>query len=395
MRSDGPPVRQRVQELAEQVLPVLVRDAPDVDDAARFPEAGVRLLRDNGLLGLLVPTTYGGLGGDLGDMVTVAQTLATGCLSTAMIWAMHCQQVDAIVRHGTLRLRDELLPKIAAGEHYLASITTEPVKGGHLLTAGASLQEVDQSFKVERHAPVVTGGQHADGYLVTMRESETAPAHRVSLVYVAAQAARVEPLGDWNPLGMRGTHSGGLRLSGMIPAHHMVGRPGEFRAVALDSMIVVGHLAWASCWLGTARSALSDVVALARSRERPRGLDPASELSSERLGRIRLDLEVVGAYLHRVLDEVLGHRRAGRSLDSPETQIHINALKVLAAELTFRAVDRLVQLTGMATGYLKESSIPLERHFRDLRSASLNYADDRLLTAMGKLCLLDRSVRLA
>ena len=68
--------------------------------------------------------------------------------------------------------------------------------------------------------------------------------------------------------------------------------------------------------------------------------------------------------------------------------------RVVAAELTFRAVDRLVQLTGLATGYLRTSPIPLERHFRDLRSASLNYANDRLVTASGALSLMDRSVRL-
>src|SRR2546430_9134535 len=82
----------------EHVLPVLREHAGQLDETAGFPEHGMRSLRDSGLLGLLVPERYGGLGGDLADLVDGAQRLATGCLSTAVIWAMHCPQVDALGR---------------------------------------------------------------------------------------------------------------------------------------------------------------------------------------------------------------------------------------------------------------------------------------------------------
>jgi acyl-CoA dehydrogenase len=108
-----------------------------------------------------------------------------------------------------------------------------------------------------------------------------------------------------------------------------------------------------------------------------------------------MDLEIVSAYLYRVVDEVTAARAARTSLDDPPTQIHVNTLKVVAAEHCYRAVDRMVQLGGMSTGYLRDSVIPMERQLRDLRSASLNYSDDRLLTATGALSLLDRAVRLA
>lgn len=388
-------VSAAAEEIALTVRPVLAGHAAEVDAAAVFPEASVRVLRENGLFGLLVPREYGGMGGDLGDLVAVAQVLASGCLSTALIWAMHCQQVDALVHHANPRLRDELLPRIADGQVYLASVTTDTGKGGHLLSVTAHLRESDDLLAVERDAPIVTGGEHADGFLVTMRAAEDAPANQVTLVYVGREQVRLETRGSWEPLGMRGTRSVGMLLNGTVPAHQVVGEPGGFRTVATESMIVAGHLGWAACWLGAARSAMSDLVGLMRSPKRPRSLDLHSDLTAERLARIRMDLELVGAYLHRVRDEVLADRAAGRSVDNPTSQIHLNTLKVAAAELTFRAVDRLVQLAGLGTGYLRNSPIPLERHFRDLRSASLNYSNDRLLTATGPLTLLDRSVRLA
>jgi acyl-CoA dehydrogenase len=390
--ADAPPA---LTDRVEAVLPVLSAHAAGIDRTAEFPVEGLRALRDSGLLGLLVPRRYGGLDGDLADLVSVAQTLAGSCLSTAMIWAMHGQQVDALVRYATPRLRDELLPRVARGEVYLASVTTEPGKGGHLLSAVAPLEDTGELLTVARDAPVVTGGGYADGFMVTMRAAVDSRENEVSLVYLDRTQAEAQTRGGWDPLGMRGTHSVGMRLTGAVPPHQLVGEPGGFRTVATESMIPAGHLAWAACWLGAARSAFADLVALARSPQRPRSLDAASELATERLARIRIDLELVAAYLHRTCDEVLTERRAGRSLDRPSTQIHLNTVKVAAAELTFGAVDRMVKLAGLATGYLRGSAIPLERHFRDLRSASLNYADDRLLTATGALTLLDRSVRLA
>ncbi|MEV0232213.1 acyl-CoA dehydrogenase family protein [Nonomuraea sp. NPDC050786] len=382
-------------DLAGDVVPVLAEHAARVDAAACFPEAAMKALRASGLLGLLVPAEHGGLGGDLDDLVAVAQTLASGCLSTAMIWAMHCQQVDALVRHAAPQLLAALLPRIAVGEVYIASVTTEPAKGGNLLTAVSPLRDAGDLIQVERDAPVVTGGEHADGFLITMRAAESSSEHKVTLVYVGRDQLTSETYGTWDPLGMRGTHSISMRLSGAVPSHQIVGEPGEFRAVAIDSLIPVGHVGWAACWLGAAKAGLSDVVRHIGSTKRPPSLHPSSDLVRERLARIRMDLEMVSAYLHSVTGEVLSHRRDGRSLDSPPVQIHLNTVKVAAAELTFRAVHHLVQLAGMATGYLRASPIPLERHFRDLRSASLNNADDRLLTAIGGLTLLDRSVKLA
>jgi acyl-CoA dehydrogenase len=380
---------------AESVLPVLKEHAASVDATAQFPEAGVAALRASGLMGLLVPVRYGGLGGELPDLLAVARTLASGCLSTAMIWAMHCQQVDALVRHASPRLRADVLPRIAAGELYLASVTTEPAKGGHLLTAVAALRDAGELYELRRDAPIVTGGLHADGYLVTMRAAEDAAAQSVTLVYVDRAQLSFDTSGTWDPLGMRATQSVAMRLTATVSRHQIVGSSGQFREVAVDSMIPVGHLGWASCWLGAAQAALGDVVRLIGSSRRPGSIDPGSDLFRERLARIRMDLELVSAYVDRAAAEVTEHRRAGTALDAPATQIHLNIVKVAAAELTFGAVSRLMQLAGMSTGYLRTSSIPLERIFRDLRSASLNYSDDRLLAATGALALLDRGVRLA
>ncbi|MFI9326076.1 acyl-CoA dehydrogenase family protein [Kitasatospora sp. NPDC052868] len=390
----GPERAASPADRARGILPVIAEHARAVDTEARFPAEALAALRGSGLMGLLVPVAQGGLGGGLADLVEVAGILASACLSTAMIWAMHCQQVDAVVRFGTAELRADLLPRIAAGEVYLGSITSEKQTGGHLLTSAAPLRETVDGLVVERDAPIVTGGAVADGFLVTMRDAPEASPRQVTLVYVERGQADIQVGGDWNPLGMRGTHSVALRLSAVVAPHQIVGTRGEFAKVAVSGFAPLGHIGWSACWLGAARQALAELITVLRSPVRPSSLDLKSDLVAERLARIRMDLETVGAYLRQSEEEVSRCRALGTDPAEISVQIHLNTLKVLAAELCHRAADRCVELAGLGLGYRADSPVPLERHLRDLRSASLNYSNDRLLTATGTLCLVDREVRL-
>ncbi|PCG84242.1 acyl-CoA dehydrogenase [Streptomyces sp. WZ.A104] len=372
---------------------VLAEHAARVDGDGVFPSESLAALRELGLMGLLVPREYGGLGLGLGAFTTAAGRLAAGCLSTALIWAMHGQQVDAVVRYGSERLRREVLPRVAAGELYLASVTTERGKGGDLLTARSALRQDETGILLDRDAPVVTGGNQADAFLVTARVSPDAAPTESSLVYADRSLLNIDEVGSWKAMGMRGTRSVGLRLTGRVPEWGVIGPPGRFREVATESLIPLGHLGWSACWLGAARGAFSEVTKRLRARDELIRVDIRSELVQERIGRIRVDLELVGAYLEQTRMEVEAVRAAAGTLSRPATQIRLNTLKLAASELSFRAVDRLVQLSGLSVGYRQDSPVPLERVFRDLRSAALNYSNDRLWTTVGLHSVLDHTPR--
>ena len=380
-----------LDERVAAVLPVIRDEAREIDEQARFPVRGLAALRDSGLLGLLVPTKYDGLGGNLTDMAGMAMAMAGECLSTAMIWAMHCQQVAALVGHGTSELRADLLPRVARGEVYVASVTSEKGKGGHLLTARAALHRRDGRVSLEREAPIVTCGEYADGFLITMRDSPDAAPDAVSAVYADRRQLELTTSGSWNPLGMRGTHSGAMQIRGLVDESHLIGPPGQFRTVAVRTFAPAGHVAWAACWLGAARGALRNVLDLMRSPAGRRQFDLGSELLRHRLARVRMDLDTMAALLAQCLRDLSD----GSDPEAVPVQLRLNALKVLTAERSFAVVDSLVELTGLRHGYMRDAPLALERSFRDLRSASLNYANDRLLYANGALALLDRGVRVA
>ncbi|MFI1710457.1 acyl-CoA dehydrogenase family protein [Streptomyces griseoruber] len=385
----GPPEPWRLAGLTDRVAAVAAEHLDRTDRDAVFPVEALDEMRRTGLLGLLVPVEYGGLGGGLRDMIEACVSLGRVDLSVAMIFSMHCQQVAAVVEHGDERLRTELLPRIADGKIYVASVTTEAGKGGHLLTSEAALDTTGDELDVDRFAPIVTGGAHADGFLVTMLAPGATSPHQVSLVYAHRDQLVVEQTGDWQPLGMRASHSVALRLRGRVPEHHVVGGQGDFRAIVTSVFGPMAHLGWSASWLGTAAGALSRVVRMLRSPENRNRVDLGSELLLTRLSQARRRLDTVHALLTQT------ERTVSRSpdLSLPRIQLQLNALKITAAEECFAVVDGLIEAVGMRHGYLKGSPTRLEHALRDLRSASLNYSNDRLHLADGKLALLDPEVR--
>ncbi len=379
---------------ARLVTKVLRDEAAAADETASFPVGSLDALRQSGLLGLFVPERFGGLGGDLRTFVALAGELSGACLSTGMSWAMHNQQVAALVHAATPELQSRLLPRIAAGAVYIASVTSERGKGGHLLSAVQPVQPCAAGLRIERNAPTVTGIRVADGFLITMKSSPEAPTSSVSLVYVDRAQAEITITGGWNPMGMRGTESFGADIVAEIPADQVVGGSGEFRRIALHPFVTVGHIGWAACWLGAARSVFHQFVGMLRAPKHRKAYPVGNDLFGARLAEIRLLLDTASAFLGRVVDEVEELDRTGGDPEDPAFQLHVNGLKVVVSDLSFKAMNQLMEIAGLRHGYLRDSALALERVFRDMRAASLNYSNDRLLVANGWLTLLDRDVTL-
>jgi alkylation response protein AidB-like acyl-CoA dehydrogenase len=376
-------------------------------DASGDPEGRtIAVLREHRLLSFLVPREFGGGAGSTADVVRVARDLGAASVAAAVLWVMHSQQVDVLARYAAPALREQALSRIATGEEFIGSITTEPAKGGHLLTALAAVETTGAAdttgaagvagsgegghglLHVRRTAPVVTGGAHADGFVVSMRRHPDAVVDDVVGVFCERERSDVRITGRLDMLGMRATGNVSLTLDAHVPADHLIDPPGGFARVVARSMAPLGHLGWAAAWVGAAREALRFVVAgVRRSSTR-------SEPTLIRLARARCRLDTAEAVLLAGLHEYEQRRRAGeRELDTPAFQIAINNVKVVVSEQTWRMVDGLMEVAGMSTGYCRTPGSPMERIFRDLRSASLMYANDRLLLASGRLGLLDRDAR--
>jgi acyl-CoA dehydrogenase len=369
--------------------------APVADKDNIFPAASVQALRASGLLGYFVPATLGGLGGSVATYAQIAAALGEECLSTAIIWAMHGQQVAVLADHEFAK-RDEVLRRVARDGLLVGSVTTEAGKGGDLLHTNAPVSRASGALRIVRDAPLVSFGREAELFLVTMR-AEGESDHTV-LALVERTDGSIEAVGGWNALGMRGTQSVPMHFDVTIAPDRLVGT--SFRELAIRSMIPIGHVGWAAAWHGAARGLFGRVVRRLRAPNGQRHTRLDSEALRFRLASMRLSLDLVGSLLEAVCTRLDDLRGSGLGLSLPEMDagyddipftIMVNNLKVAASQLSFNVANGLLDVCGLFGGYVDQDGLGAERVFRDLRSGTLMYHNDRLLRANGSLLLVEGS----
>ncbi len=376
---------ETLRELQQVAVDAAHCFADVVDSQNRFPTEAVEALRNTGLLALLVPTSLNGMGGRFADACETATMLGRECLSTALIWAMHSQQVAIMAAHARDQWCDSLTD-IAARGALVASATTEPDKGSNFMLARAALQVDHDRIHIDRPSPVVSYGAEADYYLVTMRRS---PAHHeTDVCFVLLNRGDGRLTGGWNAMGMRGTRSVSMHFETDVSPQRVL--EADFRNVVTSTAIPAAHLAWTSAWYGAARGALDRFVAMLRdnSRERRRF---GSDLFRSRLADARLSLDLLESMLRSLIqryESLRAENAPQAAYEEPGWTIALNGLKVAGSRISYSTVDTLVELAGLTNGYLAGQALGLERVFRDLRSASLMVNNDHLLQMNAKHMLI-------
>ncbi|HUA96177.1 MAG TPA: acyl-CoA dehydrogenase family protein [Acidimicrobiales bacterium] len=358
--------------------------ADEVDREARFPEETMRALKAAGALGALVPKELGGEGATLGEVCTSVQELSRHCGASGMILAMHHLQVACLARHAKSGHLRELLRSVAAYQLLLASATSEIGIGGKLRQSACALEIADGRFTLEKQAPVVSYGAHADAILVTARRSPDSPPGDQVLVACTPPGLTLEQVSEWRTLGLRGTCSPGFVVQASGPVDMVL--DDAFADIAAITMLPYSHMLWSHVWLGIASAAVGRAGALVRHKAR---LDPAapppSALRLAELGVVYQQLETLVQGVLARFDEAAG----GRPAESLGDAVSLNALKVGAADLLVDVVTRALRICGM-DGYRDGTPYSLGRHLRDAHGAALMVGNDRILGDNAQLLLVSK-----
>ncbi|WP_420436549.1 acyl-CoA dehydrogenase family protein [Candidatus Poriferisodalis sp.] len=154
------------QRLADEVL---FERALDVDASGEVPEPNLDLMRDAGLYGLWAPADVGGCGFDELERLPVLEALASGCLTTAFVWAQH---------GGGSANAARTPPGSALHEQWAAALATGERRSGvafaHVLRPEPCLfaERSGDGWLLRGLAPFVTGWGHIDAVLVAAHDAD-------------------------------------------------------------------------------------------------------------------------------------------------------------------------------------------------------------------------------
>lgn len=369
---------------ASEAAAIAGRHADSVDREARFPAEAFAALREARLLGLMVPRAFGGGGGGLADAAAVAHALAQTCPSTGLIYAMHQIQVACLVRHGQgSDWHRGFLERLAGEQLLLASATTEAGIGGDVRSSACAVEdETGGTFRLEKQATVISYGAEADAILVTARRTADSPPSDQVIVPVLRGQTKLEEIGGWDTLGMRGTRSVGYRL--VAEAERAQILPLPYADISARTMLPVTHILWSSVWLGIATDAVARAAAFIRAEARKRPGTPPP--GARRLAEATAGLQSMRGMVRGAL------ARFEEAADNPDRltslgfAVAMNTLKTEAAEMVVRIVGQAM-LAGGLSAYRNDSPHSLGRHLRDAHSAPLMINNDRILGNTANLLL--------
>jgi acyl-CoA dehydrogenase len=373
-------IRQRVKVVTE----VAASNANAVDRNSRFPSEAISAAKAQRLLGIFVPTSFGGEGAPVSEVVEACFMLARACGSTGMIYAMHQIMVACLVRHmrGTA-WHGGLLRRLCEKQMLLASSTTDGMGGGDLRKSDCAVEQTASGFTLTKSATVLSYGANADGILTTARRTPDSPPTDQVFVALNKDDYELHHLVDWDTLGMRGTCSTGFTLKSRGAVEQIFPEP--YHKIHSQTVMPFANLTWAAVWAGIAASAVDRARGLTRKAARkatdkmPPGAAHVTRASAT-LAMLRSSiLTALNDY-----DAVMGNEGATEAL---EFQVKMNLLKVNASELAISIVMSALQACGLS-GYRNDGEFSIARQLRDVMSSSIMINNDRILANVASTALL-------
>jgi len=386
------PASAGLNDRTQVVAAIAANHAADVDSDARFPEEAITAARMQGLLGIMVPRDLGGEGASLSAVADVCYNLAGSCSSTAMIYAMHQIKVACLVRHGRNNpWHEHLLRRLCAKQLLLASSTTEGRGGGNVRSSEAPIERNGSQVTFERRATVISYGAKADAIVTTARRSADAAATDQILVVFLKEDYSLEPLLEWDTLGMRGTCSAGFTLRACGDSGQIL--PDPYEKIHTQTMAPVAHLTWASVWAGIAAGAVERAQFFIRhSARHANGQTPPGAAHFTRASASLATLRGLLASSVRRYEDASHDEQALAALDF---QTMINLTKVEASELAVSTVMSAFRACGLS-GYRNDGEFAIGRYLRDVLSSPIMINNDRILANIASASLMSaipRSLR--
>ncbi|MGH3719497.1 MAG: acyl-CoA dehydrogenase family protein [Pseudonocardiaceae bacterium] len=197
-------------------------------------------LGELGLLGLSVPTHYGGGGLTALDTAHLVEALGRGCPDTGLVFAA-CAHLFActmpIVEFGVETTREQLLPDLCAGRLIAGNAMTEREAGSDVSALAVTATEVPGGFVLNGEKSFVSNGPVADVF-VTYATSDPRAGYLGITAFVVGATARGVVAGEpFEKMGLWSCPAGTIRFEDcFVPDDCVLGAPGAGGAIFQHSM---------------------------------------------------------------------------------------------------------------------------------------------------------------
>lgn len=330
------------------------------DESQELPIDVLKKLGDLGLMGVLVPTEYGGSGFGYFEYVTALTEIGSICGSIGLSVAAHNSLCTGhILQFGNEEQKQKYLPKLASAEYLGAWALTEPNTGSDAMRMKVTATKDGDYYILNGAKCWITHGKSSDVLVAIVRTGELLDSHGMSTFIIDRNNPGLKAGKKENKLGMRASETAEVIFEDCrVHKSMMLGEEGDGFIQAMK-VLDGGRISIAALSLGIAKGALNASIEYAKEREQFG--QPIANFQGIAFKLADMATEYEAAELLTLQAADLKNR--GQKVTKQSA-----FAKYYASEVAVRNSAEAVQIFG-GYGYTKD--FPVEKFYRDSKLCTI------------------------
>ncbi len=346
-------IQSMVREFSRKVI---ASTAAERDKTKEFPADNLRQMGELGLMGMMVPTAYGGEGADTVSYVLALSEIAYSCASTAVVMSVHNSIVcESINRFGSEAQKEALFPRLTSAEIIGAFALTEPHAGSDPAAQTTTAVREGDEYIINGTKRFITTGRNCGLVIVTAKTDESRGHKGISAFLVEKGTPGLKVGHEEEKLGLRASDTTDLIFEDCrVPAGNLLGKEGDGFKIAMTGLDG-GRIGIAAQSVGVARAALDAAVKYAKGRDQFG--QKISKYQGLRWMVAEMATEIEAA--RQLMFSAAAMKDRGEKYT-----MQASMAKLFSSEMVNRITGKALQMHG---GYGFTTDYPAERFYRDAR----------------------------
>jgi alkylation response protein AidB-like acyl-CoA dehydrogenase len=358
-----------------------------IDKEGTYPQDLFEVFRDAGLLGLCLPTEYGGSGAGILGLTIAIEEVAKYSNTAALMLLLTRLPTGPVMIAGTEAQKQRYLPGIATGTLHASFGLSEAQAGSDVMgmrTRGTPDPDGAGGWILNGTKCWMSGVREADWYTVFAKTKEpTSRAHDSITAFIVERTWDGVDVGRTDhKMGVKGVDTGELVLTDVhVPAENVIGEVGGFRLAMLGLNAMRPIVA--ARGIGLAEGALMYATEYVQQRAAFNKTIADFQGIQWEIAKCAVDIEAARLLTYRAA--VL----ADEGKFTKEYVPYLSMAKYHATELAVRASSLAVQLLG-AAGYMEDH--PTEQWYRDAKQLTIVEGTSQVQLGLIARGVLDRDL---
>ncbi|MBH70159.1 MAG: acyl-CoA dehydrogenase [Flavobacteriales bacterium] len=350
-------IADMIQQFGKNNITPFVREW---DEKQIFPVKAFKKLGELGLMGVLVPTEYGGSGFSYNEYVTAIEQLAILDPSIALSMAAHNSLCTGhILQFGNEKQKKKWLPKLATSEWIGAWGLTEHNTGSDAGGMSTTAKKEGKYWILNGAKNFITHAISGDIAVIIARTGEKGDSHGMTSFVVEKGTVGFYSGKKEDKLGMRASETAEIILDNCkVPNDNILGNIGEGFVQAMK-VLDGGRISIAALSLGIAKGAYYS--ALKYSKERVQFGKPISNFQAIAFKLADMACEIESS-------ELLTYQAAYKKNLNQKMTLEGAMAKYFSSEIAVKVATDAIQVLG-GYGYTKD--FPVERFYRDAKLCTI------------------------